>query len=1021
MTSEKQLSSNQILLPGEIIGDSYEVIKSKIVRAKNQEQLITSYLVRDRQSKDNSLFVLELIDGERNGKKYICDRGFDDPNFASKSISEEFFIQQFGFIKKLSSHVQIPKLRTYFKADSGYYIVYEYVRGELLASILNNRRLNESEVVSLLQDAARIYDLAIKSNLIDFNLLPYNILKTHANQRYVLGNLKGLFFTQQTTAPLTTEKQKYLFQSQLHSLAEMLIQCLVKEEPKVIPANWYKQINLSPRLQNILAKMIAVRDRDLYNSFQEIIDDCQPLLKIDLIIGERYRLMRYLGEKNGIKTYLARNIREKKPNSSLLIVKQSTLANSSPELAQIKLNRLQQEVTKLQQLSLVAGIDAVREQSEEELYYIRSYVEGISLTKRLNQQQLLTPEKVIRLLIKILSKLKLIHQQGLIHRNLKPSNIIVTKDDRDVVLVDLGILQAIDEKSESYDKYPSLRKPPEQIVGRPTPSSDLYALGIIAIEMLTGLSIREIARDSFEERQIWQDKISDYRALIAIIEKMICTEVEQRYQSAEEVLQDLKQFSYLQGEGKVLQPSWKNRLLFFSNRNKKPLIAIAITVILVGGLESLFPFIRPRYYLYRGSQKLTNQPTAALNSFERALQLQPQLARAWIGKGNAFLSLDFPTPALEAYEKATTFHPDSAAAWAGKGDVFFTLGELERAISNYNKALELKPEDTNTETKQGRTLSLLSRYEEAFSIQEQALAQNSASNIELLSDAGRSALALGKNNRALSILSRVETTAPLRPYLWQDKVTALRNLNRDTEAIENANLVRTNYSIALEKEPQKLELWLGKGAFLKQLQLYEKALEAYERAILIAPDSDVAWLGIAEVLLALQEDTKASEAVEKTLEIKPNSFRAWYTRGLILQERQDWKQALGAFERSIEINPDFFPAWRARAAIFIAQNNYSEGIKSLQKAIALAPQDIKSWLDLSDAYQNIQQTESALNALDKAIVLQPRNSDYWLRKGFLWEQQQEYTKACDVYRQAIKIAPSLQITATMERVGCRFD
>ena len=1019
MTTEKQLSSNQVLLPGEIIGNSYEVIKSKLIRANRE--LITSYLVRDRQSKDNSLFVLELINWENSGKKYISNSGVDDTNCASKSISEEFFLQQIGFIKKLSSHVQIPKIRTYFKADSGYYIVYEYVRGELLASILNNRRLNESEVVSLLQDVARIYDFAIKSNLVNFNLLPYNILKTHANQRYVLGNLKVLFFTQQTA--LTTEKQKFLFQSQLHSLAKMLIQCLVKEpkevEPGVIPVNWHKQINLSPRLQNILAKMIAINESDLYNSFQEIIDDCQPLLKIDRIIGERYRLMRYLGEKNGIKTYLARNICEKKPNSSLLIVKQSTLANSSIELAQIK-NRLQQEVTKLQQLSFFEGIDAVHEQSEEELYYVRSYVEGISLTKRLNQQQFLTPKKVIRLLIKILSNLNLIHQQGLIHRNLKPSNIIVTKDDRDVVLVDLGILQAIDEANENYDKYPSIRKPPEQIVGRPTPSSDLYALGIIAIEMLTGLSIREIARDLFEERQIWQDKVIDYPALITIIEKMTCTEVEQRYQSTEEVLQDLKQFSDLQEDG-ILQQSWKNRLLFFLNKNQNSLIAIAVTIILLGGLEFAFPFVRPQYHIYRGSRKLISEPTAALNSFERALQLQPQLAKAWIGKGNAFLALNFPKPALEAYEKATTFHPDSAAAWAGKGDVFFAQGELERAMSNYNKALALKPEDTNTEAKQGRTLALLSRYEEAFSIQEQALAQNSASNIELLSDAGRSALALGKNNRALSILSRVETTAPLRPYLWQDKVTVLRNLNRDFEALESANLVRTNYSIALEKEPQNIQLWLGKGEFLKQLQLYEKALQTYDKAIAIAPDSDVAWLGMAEVFLALQEYTEALEAVEKTLEFKPNSFRAWHTRGLILQERQDFESALAAYDRAIEINPDFFPSWRARAAIFIAQNNYSEGIKSLQKAIALAPQDIESWLNLSDAYQSIEQTESALDALDKAIVLQPRNSDYWLRKGFLWEKQQEYTEACDVYRQAIKIAPSLEITETMERVGCRFE
>ena len=1003
MTSKKLSLNQKILLPGQIIGNDYEIIKSKIIGYQNQEQFITSYLVRERKNKENSLFVLELI---------------DKADFLTETRSEEFFLQQVGLIKKLSSHVQIPKLRTHFQEDSGYYVVYEYVRGELLASILKQRSLNESEVVSLLQDVARIYDLVIKSNIVNLNLLPGNILKSQANQRYVLGNLKELFLSQQTTIPLTIEEQKTLFQSQLQSLAQMLIQCLIKEVDKEkIPVDWHKRIKLSPRLQNILAKMMAVGS-DRYNSFQEVIDDCQPLLKIDRVIGERYRLVRYLGEKNGVKTYLARNIQEKKPNSSLLIVKQAILAHSPRHLVQIKLNRLQQEITKLQQLSLIKGIDSVLEKSEkEELYYIRNYVEGISLTKKLNQQKLFPPEKAILLLKKILTRLNLIHQQGLIHRNLKPSNIIVSKDDRAVYLVDIGILQSVDESSEHYHKYISIRKPPEQIVGRPTPSSDIYALGIITIEMLTGLSIQEISLDPLFEQETWQDRLSTDPALILIIERMICLDVEKRYQSTEEVLQDLERLSNYQGE----KSQFLRKISLFSiARNRNWLVAIALTGILLSIVELIFPSIRPQYYLYRGSQQLESQPKAALNSFERALRLQHKLAKAWVGKGNALLALNSPQSALEAYERATSVYPSSAAAWEGKGDVFSYLGNLDRAITTYNKALELKPEDTATEVKQGKTLYQLSRYEEAFSIQEQAIAQNATSNVELLSDAGRSALALGKNNQALSILSRVESTVPLSPHLWQEKVTALRNLNRPTEAIESATLVIESYDRALEQQPQNIELWLGKGAFLEQLRLHERALEAYDRAIAISPNSDLAWLGISQSFLALQEYDAALESITKTLEIKPNSFRAWHIRGLILQEQQ-LEPALAAYDRSIEINPDFFPSWRNRAAILIAQNNYSEGIKSLQKAIALAPQDVESWLKLSDVYQSRQQIEAALDALDKVIVLQPRNSDHWLKKGSIWEEQQEYTKACDIYRQAIKIAPSQEITATMRRVGCRLE
>ena len=1010
MTSDKLNSNQKLLPPGQIIENDYEIIKIRTTQFGDREQLITSYLVRERHGKEDSLFVLELI---------------NDANLPAELRAEDFFLQQISSIEKLSSHVQIPKLRTYFRDDNGYYVVYEYVPGELLATILRRRSLNESEVVNLLQDVARIYDLAIKNNIVNFNLLPCNILKNRTNQRYVLGNLRELFFSQQTIVPLSEEEQKYLFQSQLQSLALILIQSgignnrLREANEGTIPVDWRKRIKLSPRLQNILAKMIAIEKSDRYNSFQEVIDDCQPLLKIDRVVGERYRLIRYLGEKNGVRTYLARNIRVQKPNSVLLIVKQTVLAHSRQDSIQIKA-RLRREVVKHQQLSPIDGIDFVLEKSErEELYYIRNYVEGISLSKKLNQQKLFPPKKAIRLLKKILERLNLIHQQNLIHRNLKPSNIIISDDERSVFLVDMGILQAVDETGIDYARGLSIRQPPEQIVGRPTPSSDLYALGIIAIEMLTGLSIQEISFDPFFEQQTWRDRLEADSSLIPIIERMICTDVEKRYQSTAEVLRDLARLPNYR-DGTAFRLSRKIPLISLINKNRNPLIAIAITGIIISVAEFLFPFIRPQYYTYRGHRQLTAQPTAALDSFERALGLQHKLTKAWVGKGKALLALGSPTSALKAYETATSISPNNAAAWEGKGDVFSSLGNLDRAITTYNKALELKPEDTATEAKQGKTLYQLARYEEAFSIQEQAIAQTANTNIQLLSDAGRSALALGKNNQALSILTRVESTAPLKPYLWQDKVTALLNLNRSQEALLSANLVIESYDRALDRQPE-VELWLGKGAFLAQLQRYEKALEAYEEAIAITPNSDVAWLGVSQVFLALQEYNNALKAIEKTLEIQPNSFRAWQTLGLILQEQQELDKALAAYDRAIEINPDFFPAWRNRAVILIARNNYSEGIKSLQKALALAPQDVESWLQLSDAHQSAEQIQAALDAVDKAIVLQPRNSDFWLKKGSLWEEEQEYTKACNIYRQAIKIAPSLKITGAMERVGCSFE
>ena len=1001
------------LQPQQIVGNCYEVIKKL-----NTTHSTTAYLVKERQDKESSLFVLELI---------------ADANLAPQSISEKLFLQQVRLVEKLSTHIQIPKLLTYAIENQQYYVVYEYTKGEFLGSIMNRRTLSESEIVSLVQDVARIYDFIVKTNIVNFNLSPDNILRIQANHRYVLGNLKQLFGLQVAVSPLTNKQKRLLFQQQLRYLGEIVIKSVIAEDRDLaistaeIPVNWHKQVTLSPRLQTILRKMIAREKRDRYNSFPELAHDFQPLLKINQIVGKKYRLIRYLGAKNGIETYVARNLQQQNPDSPLLIVKQFIIAHRDRQVTAAKVEKLEQQVQQIQQLSLVKGLDLVREQSEdeEELYLVRSYIEGVSLTTKLNHQRRFPLQDTIDLLTKTLHSLDKIHQQGLIHRNLKPSNLIVLGEEKAVELVDLGILQTISEDSNNTDNYNQNRQPPEQLVGRPTISSDIYALGIVMLEILTGLSISEIADESSLKKDIWPEKLTNHSFLIPIIERMICSDVERRYQSAGEVLQDLQQVEEvdrdLSSDIAIFKPLFEKQKLprlFVSIPIK--LLTIASTIALLGSLEMIFPTVRPQYHVYRGKQQLASQPEIALTTFEKALKLKPNQVTAWQGKGDALVALQKFEPALEAYDRAITIRPDKMASWRGKGNVFYWLGDFQQALTNYERALAIQPDNIALLRRKGKILYLSSRYQEALTLQKKALQTEYASNPRLLSDTARSSLALGKNNEALSVLIRVQNMAPTKPYLWQDKVTVLRNLNRSQEVIQNTRLILEIYDYELEQQPRNLHLWLGKATFLQQLKRYEEAVAAYQQAIAIAPNSDTALLGKSEVLLNMGKFSQALDAVEQVLDIKPQSFVAWHTRGLILEAgKNNLEQAVAAYDKAIAINQDFYPSWRDRSSVLIAQNNYPQAITSLQKAVNLAPQDVESWLTLTNALQKVQKIEDAIEAIDRVIVLEPRNSQYWLQKGSLWEIQQQYTKACDIYRQGMKIAPDAKITGAMQRVGCR--
>lgn len=1006
---ETHQKENRKFAPQEIVGNCYQVVKQL-----EQAQSTTVYLVEDQQDKDNSLYVLELI---------------YDGNLTSKTISQEAFRQQVGFIKKLSTHVQIPKLFDHFIENNRYYIVYEYIKGEVLDSIVKYRNLNEAETVSILQDIARIYDFALKNQIVKFELFPENILQSQSTQRYVLSNLKKLFWSKASTVPLTPKQRLVLFRKQLERLGKMVIRSLIGQYKdssvanQKLPVDWHTQINVSPRLQTILARMIAIPGCNLYNSLQEITNDFQPLLRIYQVIGDKYRLIRYLGEKDGIKTYLARNMREKELYSSLLIVKQFTINNCDRQSPENRIDNLERQIKQLQQLPDIKVIDLVREQGEdrEELYLVRSYIEGISLTKQLNQQQGFCPQEAISLLKNTLEILSIIHQRRLIHRNIKPSNLIFSTQDKAVVLVDFGILQSISKSNQSISQYNKSRNPPEQIVGRPTISSDIYALGITIIEALTRLPIQEIPQNSSLGKKIWQEKLINHSFLIPIIEKMICPDVEKRYQSTEEVLQDLQKYQD-NNPRKIArnQPlNFKDKLLSLIKPKKRWLTAIASTVCLLGGLELANPVIRPQYHVHQGTQHLEIQPEKALAAFNAALKLQPDKISALQGKADALLALQKFVPALEAYEQAIAIDPDSPASWQGKGDVFYHAREFERALTAYNRVLELESQNIAALTQKGKILALLSRYQEALLVQNKALEEDSVVDVELLSDAASSALALNKNYQALNILERVQSMAPLKPYLWQDKVIVLGNLQRSEAALGSAKLVLESYEQALNKEPKNIELWLGKGAFLSQLKRHSQALNTYQEAIAINPHSYLAWLGMSKVFWKMEQYPDAFQAIEKALEIEPQSFTAWHIRGTILQQgQQDLEQALASYNRAIELNQDFFPAWRDRSSVLMTQDNYSQAVKSLQTAVTLAPQDIQSWLSLSNAFEKMAKIEEALKAIDQVIFLQPRNSDHWLQKGSLREEQQKYTKACNTYRQAMKIAPDLKIIRAMQRVGC---
>jgi eukaryotic-like serine/threonine-protein kinase len=133
----------------------------------------------------------------------------------------------------------------------------------------------------------------------------------------------------------------------------------------------------------------------------------------------------------------------------------------------------------------------IAEDGRSQVYMVMEWVEGRLLRQVLNEQRKLPPERAVRIALRILEALEYLHSHGVVHRDLKPENIMLDSEDR-IKLIDFGIAAKTGARRLTFAKLSqTLGTPdyisPEQVKGkRGDARSDLYAVGVILYEMLTG-------------------------------------------------------------------------------------------------------------------------------------------------------------------------------------------------------------------------------------------------------------------------------------------------------------------------------------------------------------------------------------------------------------------------------------------------------------------------------------------------------------------------------------------------------
>lgn len=566
--------------------------------------------------------------------------------------------------------------------------------------------------------------------------------------------------------------------------------------------------------------------------------------EVEKIIGERYQIVKELGRGAFGQTYLAQDLQE--PTHPRCVVKRLQ-PQASDELTLKEAKRLFViEAQVMGRLGDNPQIPSLFAYYGEEFCLVQEFIDGHDLSKEIRVGHPLSEEEVVKFLKEVLPILAFIHHNNVIHRDIKPSNLRRAKDGT-LFLIDFGSVKEIKTLVLTADGKPKPSivagtqgyMPPEQWRGRPRCNSDIYAVGLITIQALTGKAPTQLHEDPETGELQWRELADVSEEFGEIVETMTRADFAERYQSAEEVIKDLQD---LHKAGKT---DLKTRIQRKKLRNNwRRWVPAGVAVVLVGIGIFIFPIARAMYLFNQGNGMLDEgNYEEAIEKYEQGLDLY-ESKNALLNRGFVLAQLRRFEQQLDSCDRAIEIDPEFVEAINCKALALDELGQNEEAVRLFRELLEIQKDFYQAWNNLGEVLMELDRPQEALAAFDQAKLYNS----EYL-------------------------------FAWNNRGNALFRLERYAEAI-------ASYDQALAIDSSYPYAWNGRGNAHRQLGRYEQAISDYNKAIETFvewnPNREFseAWYNKALTWLALEQPQKALESVNQAIQIQPD-----YQAAIALKEK----------------------------------------------------------------------------------------------------------------------------------------
>ncbi|MEB3267391.1 MAG: protein kinase family protein, partial [Leptolyngbya sp.] len=440
------------------------------------------------------------------------------------------------------------------------------------------------------------------------------------------------------------------------------------------------------------------------------------------LLGGRYQFIQVLGTGHQSQTLLVADVHY--PGHPKCVVKQLPLPTRNPTTLKFILSLLRK---KIEVLEMLGRDDRIPDtfgffEDQQSFYLVQEFVPGRSLSDELAPGEPWPQVKLVAFLREMLQILAFLQEHGVTHGNLKPTNIIRHQADRRLVLCDFNLLKDLGREvlgrelaEQGRLKQSWVYVAPEQRLGRPRFCTDHYALGIVAIQAATGLPMDKLpdAEDPDVHRKlttVLQNAADISINLASLIARMVHPDGDRRHQKAVELLADLHRLTvpgsqqplplvdetiaFPTPESATTDPQAGKRSLGLSLGTRGRWVAMVIGAA-IATLIGLWVFRVPqrvwaqRYLQTAETAQASGDTQAALDQYNRVLELLPQHAPALAARGTLFNQLGETEAALQDLTAALDQEPDQGEWLYQRGNVRFRAGDIEGAIKDYTQALDV--------------------------------------------------------------------------------------------------------------------------------------------------------------------------------------------------------------------------------------------------------------------------------------------------------------------------------------------